>query len=214
MNTTQTDAIGILGGTFDPIHFGHLRMALDIQQAMGFKKIHMIPSSHPPHRTFYASANQRLAMLKLALKDTPELMSDDRELKRQGPSFTIDTLKSLREQYGSSTPICLILGMDQFANISTWYEWNKLVTLANLVIAPRPKSNTALDSGAEQLLNTQVGVPTKLITNPTGQLWVQPITTLDISSTQIRTLIQNRQSAKYLLPCSVLNYIEQNKLYL
>ncbi len=207
--------IGILGGSFDPIHFGHLRLAVEVQQALQLSELHLIPAGQPPHRSPpAASAGQRLSMVKAAIKGVPGLRADDRELRRGGPSYTVDTLLSLRAELGAA-PLCLIVGMDAFLKLNTWHRWQELVGLAHVVVAHRPGWTGEPEGEIRQLLTERrVDDPKRLTTSSAGGIFLCPITQLDISSSQIRRLIAEQRSASFLLPESVLKIINTENLYL
>ena len=131
--------IGILGGTFDPVHFGHLRLAVEMYQDLGLQEVRLVPCRIPPHRNApQASPEQRLAMLRLAIEHELGLRVDQRELQRDGPSYMVDTLQSLRDELGPDTPLSLILGMDAFDDIDTWHRWEELIQLAHFIVIQRP----------------------------------------------------------------------------
>jgi len=205
-------SIGIFGGTFDPIHFGHCRAALEIKQQLKLEELRLIPCKNPPHRTTIASAEDRLAMLKLAVKNTP-LMIDDCEMLRSGPSYTVDTLLSLRKAH-PRTSLCLIIAMDAFLGLPTWYEWEKLIELANIAVIDRQGWNMP-GSGilAEFFNNHALASKENIIDFTCGKIVLQSITSLDISASNIRLLIQKGHSPQFLLPDSVLEYIQKHTLY-
>ena len=207
--------IGILGGSFDPIHFGHLRLAVEVQQALRLSDLHLIPTGQPPHRSPpVASAGQRLSMVKAAIKGVPGLRADDRELRRSGPSYTVDTLLSLRAELGVA-PLCLIVGMDAFLKLTTWHRWQELLALAHIVAAHRPGwTGEPADDIRQLLTERRVDDPKRLTTSSAGCIFLCPITQLDISSSQIRRLIAEQRSASFLLPESVLKIINIENLYL
>src|SRR5262245_56588121 len=131
--------VGILGGTFDPVHYGHLRLALEIGERSGFAEVRFIVAGTPPHRTAPRTTGaQRLQMVKLATAGNPLFAVDDRELKRTGPSYTFDTLTELRSERGAAQPLCLLVGADAFLEIATWHRWTELFGLAHVVVAHRP----------------------------------------------------------------------------
>ena len=204
--------IGILGGTFDPIHFGHLRPALDVAEQLDLDQIRLIPSAVPPHRAPpQATAQQRLTMLQLAVKNNDRFVVDDRELHREGPSYTVDTLMSLRQQFPESQ-LYLLLGTDAFVEIQTWHQWPQLIELAHIVVMQRPdeildmsdeltrwyQQHLAADTAHEQLA---------------GAVWPVDVTQLAISATEIRGNISKGLSAKFLMPDAVMNLIEMLGLY-
>lgn len=206
--------IGILGGSFDPIHFGHLRLAVEMSQALKLSELRFIPTGQPPHRSPpVASGGQRLSMVKAAIKGVPGLRVDDRELRRSGPSYTVDTLLSLRAELGAE-PLCLIIGMDAFLKLNTWHRWRELPGLAHIVAAHRPGWTGEPSDEIKQLLAERRGDdPKRLTTSSAGCIFLCPITQLDISSSQIRRLIAEQRSASFLLPESVLKIINTENLY-
>ena len=206
--------IGIFGGTFDPVHFGHLRPALEVQQALGLNEVRFIPAGQPPHReTPFTTTPQRLSMLRAAIEDQPGFVVDERELRREGPSYMVDTLASLREEVGQ-TPLCLILGYDAFLGLPGWHQWNSLIELAHLVITHRPGWNhDELDDALQSLVKQcETGVE-RLSEQAAGGLLFVPVTQLDISATIIREQIRAGQDIRYLLPDTVYRIIREQKLY-
>lgn len=209
--------VGVFGGTFDPIHFGHLRPALELYEQLGLERVHMIPASVPPHRPQpHASAEHRLAMLELALAGEAGLVADDRELARSGPSYMVDTLASLRAEVGER-PICLLLGVDAFLGLSNWERWQQLFELAHIVVAHRPGwslQQKSMPPALRQAVDSRwLGSRSELCERPAGGIWSQGVTQLAISATGIREAIASGYSASYLLPASVWRYIQQHKLY-
>ncbi len=206
--------IGILGGTFDPVHFGHLRPALEIRQLLGLQEIRLIPSRIPPHRAQpLASASQRVAMLEAAIRHHPVLRIDTRELERDGPSWTLDTLVSLREELGGQG-ICLLLGMDAFRGLSTWHRWHELPDYCHIVVMTRP--GTVLPDQGE--LADFIGLhrvldAAALEQHAAGLLLFHPVTQLEISGTTIRKQLAAGQDPGYLLPDPVLEIIYKERLY-
>jgi nicotinate-nucleotide adenylyltransferase len=209
--------LGIFGGTFDPIHFGHLRPALELYEQLGLERVHMLPSAVPPHRQQpHASAEQRLAMLELALQGQDELVVDRRELERSGPSYMVDTLASLREEVGD-TPLCLLLGVDAFLGLSTWERWQGLFERAHIVVAHRPgwhMEEQQMPRALRQEVSSRwLASASQLHQRPAGGVWLQGVTQLAISATGIRERIAAGASANYLLPATVWQYIQQHGLY-
>lgn len=203
--------IGILGGTFDPIHYGHLRAAVEVKDRLGLAQMHLIPCAQPPHRNEpAASAQHRLAMLQLALTDHAGLVADDREIRRGGVSYMIDTLASLREDYPQQ-PLLLFVGVDAFSHLAAWKQWQDLFDLAHIVVVTRPGySNPPLCSFLSAKL-AQSSQP--LSENLAGQLYFQAITPLDIAATAIRQIIAGQLDPAFLLPDTVIDYINHQKLY-
>jgi len=215
-----TAPIGILGGTFDPIHFGHLRLAQELGQALKLDEVRFIPSGTPPHRgSPQASAADRLAMAGLATRDNPLFRVDDRETRRAGPGYTVDTLAELRREFGATRPICLLLGADAFLDLATWSRWHEIFALAHVVVAHRP--GFAVDTWQTRMPQPLAReYSARLMQQPLavhlaggGGVVVAPIAALDISATLIRDAVAKGASPRYLLPDSVLDYIHSKGLY-
>ncbi len=201
--------LGILGGTFDPIHYGHLRTAVDAAQALGLARIHLIPLRDPPHRGRPATdAETRLAMVRAAVTGDSLFRVDDRELRREGKSYTVDTLLSLRAEEGDTRPICLLLGSDAFRGFPDWHQPERILDLAHLVVMQRPGEPRS-PLYRECLAET----PEELRQRPGGCILFQPVTQLEISATRIRALVQQGLSPRYLLPDPVLEIVRQEGLY-
>jgi len=208
--------VGLLGGTFDPIHHAHLRLAHEAQAACGLDHVRFVPSATPPHRgTPGATAEQRLAMVELAIADHPGFFADRRELDRSQPSYTIHTLESLRTELGADRPICLLLGADAFRLLETWHRWRDLFAAAHLVVAHRPGFDPLPDTPAlvDEYRRRRIDDPSALARQPAGCLLPLAITPLDISASAIRAERMAGGSPCYLLPDSVLGYIESHHLY-
>jgi nicotinate-nucleotide adenylyltransferase len=207
-------AIGVLGGTFDPVHHGHLRLALEVRELLQFSQVRLIPLASPPHRAApLADADLRLAMLHAAVANEPGLIVDDRELQRGGPSYTIDTLTSLRVEFPDN-PFCLILGMDAFAGLPTWKRWQELCELAHLVVAHRPGAVPPSDPKIQALLaQRECHDPDDLQKTPAGYIYLASLPLLDISSSRIRSYLAKGRNPRYLLPDAVLNIINTQQLY-
>jgi len=206
--------ICILGGTFDPVHFGHLRPALDVQQALGIERVHLLPCRTPPHREMpWLSHEQRLALLRLAIEGEPGLAIDTRELRREGPSYMVDTLASLREELGER-PLCLALGMDALAGLDSWHRWEEIPALCHLVVMQRPGNHWPQDGAlARQLQAARVADVKDLAARPAGAVLGVPVTQMAVSSTRIRDLLRSGRSARYLMPEAVLERIMQENWY-
>ncbi len=211
-----TGPVGLLGGTFDPIHHAHLRLAHEAQAVCGLDHVRFVPSATPPHRdTPGATAEQRLAMVELAIADHPGFVADRRELDRTQPSYTIHTLESLRTEFGAARPICLLLGADAFRLLETWHRWRDLFAFAHLVVAHRPGFDPEPDTAAlaEEYRRRVADGPAALARQPAGSILPLTITPLDISASAIRAERSAGGSPRYLLPDSVLGYIESHHLY-
>lgn len=210
----STQAIGIFGGTFDPVHYGHLRAALEAMEMLHLRDFRLLPAGTPPHRAnTFAAADHRLAMLKLALLGHPELQVDDREVRRAGSSFMVDTLGDIRREAGDA-PILMMIGQDAANILDQWHEWQRLFELAHLVIMRRPESKH-IYSGAlfAQVQARLVSDPGQLRNSPAGLVLPLEVTQLAISSTEIRRQIQVGLSPRFLLPDPVIEYILEHGLY-
>lgn len=211
----MTKPVGILGGTFDPVHHGHLRLALELIQQLDLAEIRLIPLHTPAHRnTPVASPQQRLAMLQLGIDNETDLLIDDREIVRQGISYSIDTLTTLRDELGSQ-PLCLIMGMDAFQKLNSWHEWTLLLNYAHIIIVDRPANTPHIEQQEiAQLYSTHCSEdPDSLQRSPAGNIININIPMLDISATRLRQLISTKQNIHYLLPDSVISYIQKQNLY-
>jgi nicotinate-nucleotide adenylyltransferase len=194
-----------MGGTFDPPHFGHLRTAFEVLQRLALDEIHFIPCGTPNHReTAVASQQQRLDMLECAIESDGKLIIDSREVEREGPSYMIDTLRSLQADYVDAD-LFLILGMDAFATLSTWHEWQMLSDFAKLVVVRRMPYQLPTDAKFRAWY--------KALEKQDKIVFMDDLTQFEISATQIRQMLQTKKSPRFLLPEAVLNYIIRNKLY-
>ena len=205
--------IGILGGTFDPIHYGHLRTALDVQEALGLERIHFVPLKHAVHREQPGtSAELRASMVQSAVARHPAFVMDDRELHNDRPSYSLYTLQSFRRQMPHS-PLCFLLGMDAFRDFLSWHQPMEFLELAHLVVMHRP-GKEMLDIQLQQLVaERSVEDAALLRRQPGGSIMFHPVTQLAISATDIRRRAQQGRSLRYLLPDAVITIIEQLKLY-
>ena len=208
--------IALFGGTFDPVHYGHLRPALEMLERLALAEVRFIPAAMPPQRDPpVASAAQRTAMLELALQGQTGLSIDRRELQRPGPSYMVDTLTSLRAELGD-TPLCLLLGSDAYLGLASWHRWQELIDLAHLVVMHRPGWTLAqAGAGAPARLLAQRGSDDMavLTRHPAGAVLLRPVTQLDISATALRTLMGAGHDPRYLLPDAVRDYIRAQDLY-
>lgn len=209
--------IGLLGGTFNPIHNGHLRLAQELADALNFSEVRFIPSANPPHKTVpKVSAQHRAAMVQLAISDNPLFNLDIRELDRLGASYTIDTLISLQEELGGSVALCLIMGSDAFAKLNTWHRWQALLDYCHIILVQRPTSATQpqlADELSVLLHDHYTENVSDLADENAGYIHMQKITALDITATNIRAQLEAGISPRYLMPDNVLDYMKHNKLY-
>ncbi|HLX29409.1 MAG TPA: nicotinate-nucleotide adenylyltransferase [Casimicrobiaceae bacterium] len=212
--------LAILGGTFDPVHYGHLRLAQDVRQALDLDEVRLVPAADPPHRGKpRASTHDRIAMLDLAAHDFPGIVVDTREVRREGKSYTVDTLSEIRAEK-PRTPLLLLVGADTFRGLPSWHRWLALFDLAHLVVAPRP--GVALDAGLSPSLEAQwrsrrIDDARGLRSRIAGAIYLQPVAPQPISSTAIRAAIArgDAKSVEFagLLPPAVFAYIESHGLY-
>lgn len=204
----------ILGGTFDPVHYGHLRAAAELRDRLGVADFRLLPAGQPPHRdNTKATGQQRLSMLRLALKEHPDLGVDDREINRSGPSYMVDTLAELRHQF-PQRPLVLVLGQDAANNLDHWYQWRRLFELTHLVVMTRPESQRVYEGAlALSMQQAETEQLECLWRQPAGLVLHVPVTQLAISSTDIRSQIKQGEDPRFLLPDIVLNYIRANDLY-
>lgn len=203
--------VGLLGGTFDPVHFGHLRSAVEVCEQLQLDELRLIPSARPPHRAMPgATAAQRLRMVELAVGQGSGLLVDDRELQRERPSYTVETLESLRQELGSDVALFMVLGWDAFCGLPSWHRWESLLELANLVVLQRPDYDLEVPEVLKDLLAARSADQPE---RSHGQIICLSQTPLAISATHIRTLVGSGASPRFLLPDAVLDYIENEGLY-
>lgn len=212
--TIETRPIAILGGTFDPVHNGHLRPVLELLEDLELAEVRFIPASQPPHRNQpIAKSKQRLAMLKLAIANQPGFVLDERELSREGPSYMVDTLHSLRSELGNRS-LCLVLGMDAFEGLPKWHRWREIPDLVHLLIIHRPGSGLSSSEVLVELLGERkLHHSGALRERPAGGILFHPVTQLDISASRIREILAQGRSPRYLLPEPVWSYIREQGLY-
>ncbi len=209
--------IGIYGGTFDPVHYGHLRPNLELCERLGLEHVRFIPAFLPPHKDKpQTPADYRLQMVAQAIKNEARFVLDDREIKRGGASYTLDTLKSLRRDYPQN-PLCLLMGMDAFKGLDRWYHWQEILDYAHIVVSQRPGSDFHLPQSWPQVIK-QFYQQHQAERQPIGQtlcgtIRLEAVTQLEISATDIRQRLKNQQSIRFLMPESVINLIKYHHLY-
>ena len=202
---------GIFGGTFDPIHYGHLRLAEDMADALGLERVLFIPAGQPPHRGApRTAAHHRLAMVRCAVAGNPRFVADAREVERDAPSYTVDTLTELRAELGNARPLWLLLGADAFLGLPAWHDWRRLFGLAHIAVATRP--GAALTDALPAELKAELA-QRQDAAGPAGGVRLRDAPPLDISATVIRDTLARHRSARYWLPDAVLDYIQEQKLY-
>ncbi len=208
--------IGIFGGTFDPVHNGHLRTALEVAELLALDELRLVPSNVPPHReTPVATGAERLRMLQLAADANPGFVVDDIELVRGGASYTIDTLRTVRASEGLHVRLCLVIGLDAFVHIDTWKEWRQLLDYAHIVVVQRPGAALGLTGEAVQWAQAHLATdPQDALGGAAhGSILRLGLTQLAVSATQIRELFATGRSPRYLLPDAVLDYARENRIY-
>lgn len=205
MDNGNLSRIGIMGGTFDPIHFGHLVLAETVRETMKLDRILFIPTGDPPHKKEknVTSAKERMQMVELAIGDNPDFFCSDMEVNRQGYSYTVDTLERLREEYGDGCQLFFITGADAIIEILSWKDVERIATLCTFVAAARPGTDQ------EKLSEFLGDLPSYLH----NKVHVIPVPALQISSTDIRKKAASGQTIRYLLPANVARYIKENSLY-
>lgn len=210
----MTEPVAVFGGTFDPVHYGHLRPALEVCEALSLAELLMVPARVPPHRDEPgAETAHRLAMLELALAGQERMVIDRRELEREGPSYTVETLVSLRAAF-PDRPLVLVVGEDAFASLSSWHRWQELPELAHFVVMTRPDSPRVLDAALDDLATRlRTEEPRDLRRAPCGRLLAVPVTPLAISASRIRRLVARGRDTRWLLPDDVRDYIREHGLY-
>lgn len=208
-------AIGIFGGTFDPVHIGHLRTALELREHLGLDAMHLMPCGDPAHRaTPLTSAAHRLAMVELAVADEAGLVADDCEVRRGGQSWTVDTLTELRAEWGSELPLCLCIGMDSLVQLNTWKRWRELIGLAHIVVAARPGWAVPVTGEvADFITQTRTADKAALLNVPAGHLYIAEMTLLPVAATDMRSALHSGHSIRYLTPDAVVDYIQYHHLY-
>lgn len=206
--------LGFFGGTFDPIHFGHLRLALELKQQLALDEMRLLPCYMPPHRASPSvSAQQRLEMLQLALADCAGLRWDARELQREKASYTYDSLCELRAEFGADASLSWCMGMDSFATLDSWYRWQDLIDLAHLVVVARPGWDIPAAGPVAELIERRRADVNDIREQPAGKLVILEPRLLAISATEIRAQIRAGESAQFLMPDAVWKYICAQGLY-
>lgn len=206
--------IGLFGGTFDPIHYGHLRTGFELREVLALRELRWIPVGDPGHRDApLAPASLRLEMVRAAIADQPGFVVDDREVRRPGRSYSIDTLTELRREEGT-TPLVLVLGMDAFLGFTGWHRWQEILGLAHLVIAHRPGWQGPTAGPLATLLHERsTSDPRVLQATPAGRLYVHAVTQLEISSTELREIVTSGRDPRFLVPEPVRRIIRETGCY-
>ncbi len=204
----------IFGGTFDPVHYGHLRAAAEVSELLNVSDFRLLPAGQPPHRDHTgADAYHRLAMLELALAPYPDLTVDEREVRREGPSYMVETLSTIRREVGN-VPVILCLGQDAANKLEGWHRWQELFELAHLVVMKRPRSRPRYpEAVAEELNARRVRSTAAVMNEPAGRVRYLEVTQLAISSTDIRNQLAAGRDPRFLLPATVLAYVRKHGMY-
>ena len=211
---TNAQALGVLGGAFDPVHIGHLRGAIVVREHLGLERVDLLPAAQSPLKdTATVTAADRLAMLEAAVRGVPGLGVDARELARKGPSYTVDTLIELRREVGQAMPLIWIVGTDILPALPKWSRWQQLLELAHLVILERPGSDSPPLAVTQWLDQHRIDQNT-LLTSASGGVMTLDQPVLDIASSDIRTLLAAGRDPRFLLPDVVMEYITQHKLFM
>lgn len=207
-------AIGILGGTFDPVHLGHLRLAIELQESLNLTRVNIIPCYRPVHRKMpVASPTERLAMVECAVQNEPALLADDREIRRQNPSYMIDTVLEMRTEMPKHA-LCLLIGIDAFLGFASWHRWKEILEQAHLIVAHRPHYQLPKTGVIADLIKTHLrDDPAYIHQHQSGGILLRPITQLEISASDIRKQFAMGRNPRYLLPDQVYDYIKQQGFY-
>ncbi|MBY0577643.1 MAG: nicotinate-nucleotide adenylyltransferase [Burkholderiales bacterium] len=209
--------VGIFGGTFDPIHFGHLRLAQEVAGYCALESVRVVPAGIPPHRNPpHCEASHRFEMVRIAACGNSLLIPDPREIRKGSPCFSVETLLEMRAELGDEQPLCLMLGADAFLGLVRWHRWTELFDLAHVLVAQRPGFDirSAMTSPLREAYAQRLATgPEVLRQSPCGGIVNVDITLLDISSSMIRECFSRGTSARYLLPDGVLDYIQSHNLY-
>ena len=205
----------IFGGTFDPIHIGHLRTAIELGDWLQVPEVRLVPSGDPVHRAgTQASAQQRLEMVSLATEYDDCLVADDIEVNSESASYTVVTLEKIRQKVGPSRPVVLVMGMDAFMHLTSWHRWQELFGLAHLLVVARPGYSPEMNSELKEEVGPRVTeFKDELKLTPSGSVVFHQLTPLGVSATQIRSLIVKGQNPRFLLPDTVWEFIKLEKLY-
>jgi nicotinate-nucleotide adenylyltransferase len=220
MPSSGHSLIGIFGGTFDPIHYGHLRIAEEVAEMIDVQKMHFIPAGYPRLRCSpEASLQHRAAMVGLAIEGNPRFILDEREIRRPGVSYSVESLRELKQELGEDATLCFVTGADAFMNLASWHRWRELFELCHFIIAARPGHvlTENLDMLPQELsaecTRRWVSSVDSLRHATSGMIFIAQTTLLDISATVIRARVAAGKSIRYLIPDVALDYIAVNHLY-
>ncbi|MGE5339039.1 MAG: nicotinate-nucleotide adenylyltransferase [Gemmatimonadota bacterium] len=216
---TSTVPIGLLGGSFDPIHLGHLQLARDALVQLQLAAVRFVPAGHPWQKRVATGATQRAHMVGLAIRGEPRFVLDMHEVERTGATYTVDTLRALRAELGDQAPLVLIMGGDQMQRLDTWHEWQKLLDLAHIAVARRNGAVLTLSWPLQEYYNSHWAAVDAVRLRPAGAIVDIEMTPVDASATETRALLAQPPSADRdarlaaIVPVPVLDYIRANSLY-
>lgn len=213
-NVIRRTTIGLFGGMFDPIHIGHLRVALELKHKLALDEMRLLPCHIPPHREQpVASIQHRLHMAQRAVANCPDLQIDDLETRNSGPSFSIRTVEAVRQQVGPEVSLCMAIGMDSLVKLNTWYRWQELLQHAHIIVAARPGWQEPKEGEMADYVRDYRGTSEDLVNYSCGRIVIETVRLLPVSSTEIRAAIAEGKSPQFLLPEAVWDYIQQQHLY-
>lgn len=213
--SSSVEPVALFGGTFDPVHYGHLRCAQEVRQKLGLDNLYLLPSGTPPHRdTPCATTKQRMEMLQLASLEFPQLLIDDRETRRSGPSYMVDTLREVRSGIGRR-PLLLVVGQDAANLLHTWFQWERLFELSHIVILTRPGAPALYSPDLAKQVHLRSGSDMQeVFKSEAGIVLNLEVESIDVSATGIKRRLRSGGSPVSMLPAAVLEYIDKNRLYL
>lgn len=214
-NYPSIEPLAFFGGTFDPVHYGHLRCADEGREKLGLKNLYLLPAGTPPHRASpQTTTRQRLDMLQLAQTEFPALKIDERETRREGPSYMVETLQELRAEFPQH-PLLLLIGQDAANLLHTWFQWEQLFLLAHIVILTRPSIKKEYRQDVAEQIQRRLHVePQELLRSEAGGVLQLEVVSIDVSATNIKELIRQRRPPGSMMPSAVIDYINKNRLYL
>lgn len=206
--------MGVLGGTFDPVHVGHLQLAVSVRQALALDDMRLMPAHIPPHRASpQVDAQVRAQLVQQALIDYPELQLDTRELRVDAPSYTVNSLRDLRAELGAEAGLYFAMGMDSLCNLDRWHQWQRLTDFAHLVVLARPGETAPVAGPLARWIAERECDRAGLLARPSGGLWQMQSALIPVSATEIRAALAAGQAVDHWLSPAVANYIRQHRLY-
>ena len=221
MSKSKLPLVGIFGGTFDPIHYGHLRVAEEIVDAIGLDKMYFVPAGIPRLRRIpVVSPQHRAEIIRIAIKNNPAFVLDKREIYRDGVSASIDSMREFKQEFGGEVSLCFVIGVDAFVKLEEWNSWREFFDLCHFIVSTRPgyvfnSINELLPKELQKECSQRwVSSADSLRNTTSGLIFIETTTMLDISATNIRAHIASGKSVRYLVPDIVVSYISENKLYL